>query len=296
MKFNAINKITLAAFIVLSAAFLFSCQKENSKNETAVNDQEAATYSQESTEAEASFDDVNDIALSAADEEEVTSENTAGGRVFLFAELRLRIGDCAKITIEPNDSTYPKTVVIDFGDGCWGRDGKFRRGAMVLHFTGPLRRPGSVITLTFREFYLNRAHIQGQVTFENLSENGVHKWSLKVNDGAVTFPNGRGYKYEGGKVVTQIEGMDTRTIRDDVYQIEGRSKTVFANGKTITLNTEDPLIKKVSCHWISEGTLKIVVNDRVFKLDYGFPNNGDCDNKALLLWNDGNDQKVIILP
>ena len=99
----------------------------------------------------------------------------------------------------------------------------------------------------------------------------------------------------GIKTVTQIAGMMTAIVRDDVYKITGRSKTVFNNGTTVNLNTEDPLIKKINCPWISEGTLKIKINSRVFKLDFGFPNNGDCDNKALLTWNNGNNQRVILL-
>jgi hypothetical protein len=117
-----------------------------------------------------------------------------------------------------------------------------------------------------------------------------------VVDGKVTFPNGRGYRYESIKTVTQIAGMLTNMVRDDVYKITGRSKTTFNNGTTVNMNTEDPLIKKVACPWISEGTLKIKINDRVFFLDFGFPNNGNCDNKALLTWNNGNSQRVIILP
>jgi hypothetical protein len=81
-----------------------------------------------------------------------------------------------------------------------------------------------------------------------------------------------------------------------VYSIEGRSQTEFNGGLTITLNTETPLIKKVACHWISKGELKIKINSRVLFLNYGAPNNGDCDNKALLTWNDGNNQRLITLP
>ena len=89
--------------------------------------------------------------------------------------------------------------------------------------------------------------------------------------------------------------MDTRQVRDDVYEIEGRGKIVFNNGTTITLNTETALSKKVSCPWISDGILKIKINDRLLFLDYGYPDNGECDNKALLKWNDGNNSKEIRL-
>jgi hypothetical protein len=143
---------------------------------------------------------------------------------------------------------------------------------------------------------LNRAHIEGTKIISNLSENGQIKFTVQVVGGKVTFPNGRGYSYESLKYVVQIEGMGTVTVRDDVYRIQGRSRTEFNNGVTVVLDTDDPLIKKVACPWISDGTLKIKINDRVFKLDYGFPNNGDCDNKALLMWNNGNSQLVITLP
>jgi len=297
MKMLSINRLSTAVFTFLFAVVLYSCQKENSFG-SEVTEQEAIEYSEESAEAEASFDDVTDVAMTAADEEGNASEYGENGRGFqpAFSALREIVGDCPTVTVTPNDSTYPKTVVIDFGDGCMGRDGKFRKGAIILHFTGPLRRPGSVLTITFRNFYLNRAHLEGTKIISNLSNPPLHKWSVQVVGGKVTYPNGRGYKFEALKVKTQIEGMDTRNVRDDVYKIEGRSQTEFNNGFSITLNTETPLIKKVACRWISDGTLKIKINDRVLYLDYGFPQNGGCDNKALLTWNNGQNQRVVILP
>ncbi|HEY6504161.1 MAG TPA: hypothetical protein VIZ28_09330 [Chitinophagaceae bacterium] len=294
MKLISINRITLAV-LILFATGLYSCKKESSSvNSIPVTEEEAITYSEESAEAEASFDDIEDVSRLAAEEEGVVS--APNGRVFPFVQLRLRLGPCATITVTPNDSTYPKTVTIDFGDGCICADGKFRKGAIILHFTGPIRRSGSVLTITLRNFYLNRAHIEGTKVISNLSAQGAVKFSVQVTGGKVTYPNGRGYKYDGLKYVAQIEGATTNNCMDDVYKIEGRSKTQFNNGLTINLNTESPLIKKVACRWISNGTLKIKINDRVLFLDYGAPNNGDCDNKALLTWNNGNNQRLITLP
>lgn len=296
MKLISINRITLAA-LLLFATVLFSCKKDSSSVATTqeVTEEEAVAYSDESAQAEASYDDIEDIGLVAAEEEGIVS--APNGRVFPFLQLRLRLGPCAVITVSPNDSTYPKTVTIDFpGNGCWCADGKHRKGTITLHFTGPIRRPGSVLTITLTNFYLNRAHIEGTKIISNLSQNGAIKFSVQVTGGKVTFPNGRGYKYDGLKYVAQIEGGATANLLDDVYKIEGRSKTEFNNGLTINLNTESPLIKKFTCHWISNGTLKIKVNDRVLFLDYGAPANGECDNKALLTWNNGNNHRLITLP
>jgi hypothetical protein len=298
MKLLSFNRISLAVITVLCTTLLFSCQKEgNLSNSDNLTEDQVAVYSDESAQTEASFDDVEDIGMTAAEEEgAVSAPETAGGRVYPFHELRDRLGPCATITVSPNDSTYPKTITIDFGDGCWCADGKFRKGAIVIHLTGPIRRSGSVATITFVDFYLNRAHIEGTKTISNLSENGNIKFTVQVVGGKVTFPSGRGYQYQSLKYVKQIEGGATRIVRDDIFSIEGRSQTEFNNGLTITLNTESPLIKKVACPWISNGVLKIKINNRVLFLDYGAPNQGHCDNKALLTWNNGNGHRLITLP
>lgn len=294
---SIINRITIALCIPVVTLFFLSCQKESGLNENPVStttEEEAVTYSEESMQAEASFDDVEDIGLTAAEEEAEVSES--GGRNFPFVELRLRLGPCADITVTPGDGTYPKTITIDFGDGCICADGKFRKGAIILHLTAPIRRPGAVLTITFRNYYLNRAHIEGTKIISNHSENGNIKFTVQVVGGKLTLPNGRGFTYNGIKYVKQVLGGSTRIVRDDVYTIEGRSKTEFNNGVTVTLNTESPLVKKVVCPWISRGVLKIKINDRVLFLDYGAPDNGECDNKALLTWNNGNNQRLITLP
>lgn len=301
MKFLSNKRGLFILCALFLSVLMFSCKKEasNTSAATTVSEEDAAVYSTESMEADASYDDVQDIGMTAAEEEGIVSlgkgEGVAG-RGFPFLRLRLKIGQCADITVSPNDSTYPKTVTIDFGNGCVGVDGKFRKGMIVLHFTGPMRRAGSVVTITLVDFQLNRAKIEGTKVITNLSENGDIKYSVQVTGGKVTFPNGRGYLYEKLKYVKQVAGGATEELTDDVYKIEGRSKTTFNNGTVIVLDTKDALVKKWSCPWISEGTLKIKINDRELFLDYGFPNNGDCDNKALLMWHNNQKQQVILLP
>jgi hypothetical protein len=299
MKSLSINRVFITAFIFLFIAVLFSCQKENSLNtpKNAVSEQDAATYSDEGAQADESFDDIADVSMTAAD-----ADNTAStARVSRdyhpdFAELRAAIGLCASITVTPNDSTYPKTITIDFGDSCVGLDGKLRSGKIIINLTAPLRKPGSVLTVTLENFYINHIHIEGTKTISNLSENGAIKFSVQVTGGKVTFPGGRGYSYESSKTKAQVAGMDTKTCRDDVFEITGSATITFNNGVVVNFEVVDPLVKKVVCPWLSDGTLKIAINDRVLKIDYGFPHNGDCDNKALLTWNEGNSQRVILLP
>jgi hypothetical protein len=299
MRLLSIHRILNPVFIFLLVAFLFSCQKENSSttSNTGITEQDAATYSDESAQADESFDDIVDVSMTAAD-----ADNTAtNGRVNRdyhpdFAELRAAIGLCAGITVTPNDTTYPKTITIDFGDSCVGPDGKLRSGKIIMDLTAPLRKPGSVLSVTLENFYINHIHVEGTKTITNISENGAVRFSVQVTGGKVTFPSGRGYSYESSKTKAQVAGMDTRICRDDVFEITGSATIKFNNGVVVKFEVADPLIKKVVCPWLSDGTLKIGVNDRALNIDYGFPHNGDCDNKALLTWNDGNSQRVILLP
>jgi len=291
------SKIALSTIILFLAVLIFSCKKESSKpNTPAITEAEATEYSAESMEADASFDDVYDISMTTADEEGIISAGKpgTGAKPFPFLKLRLRIGAKATITVTPDDNTYPKTVTIDFGSGENCPDGKFRQGKIVLHFTGPIRKPGSVVTITLVDFKLGRAKIEGTKVITNLSENGNIKFSVQVTNGKVTFPNGRGYTYEKLKYVKQIAGGATDDIMDDVYSIEGQAKTTYKNGVVVAISTKDALIKKVICPWISEGTLLVKVNNYEFSLNYSAPNNGECDNKALLKW--GSTEKIIVLP
>lgn len=285
------------AFLLTITTFLFSCQKDNTAAPP-VSDDEAVTMSEENSAADAAYEETAEIGLSADADLEAAARagnNNFGAGVHaninLFSELALRLGPCVEIAVSPNDSTYPKTVTIDYGAGCLCRDGKFRKGAIILHYTKPLRVSGAVLTITLRDYYVNRAHIEGKKIITNLSNAGVRTYSVVVVDGKVTWPNGRGFKYEKTKTVTQVHGSETITVRDDVFSIEGRSRTTYNSGVVVVKNTESPLIKAVECNWISKGILKITINDRQLFLDYG---NGTCDDKAVLTWN--GKEKIITLP
>lgn len=292
IKFQSI----MTAAILFAVVMISACKKEASTQATVVSDEEAQTISAENGTAEAEYDDITEAGLSVGADLEVAAETnngelptlrTANGirvKVDFFANLYWKVGPCTEITVSPNDGSFPKTITIDYGEGCLCRDGKFRKGAIILHFTGPIRRPESVLTISFRDFYVNRVHIEGVTTITNLSANGALKYSVQVADGKVTWPSGRGFTYVGLKVVTQVAGMDTRIIRDDVFSVEGRSKTGYANGITVTKNTETPLIKPVACPFIVEGKLKIKINNREFFIDFG---TGECDNNASLIWANG---------
>ncbi|HTD92861.1 MAG TPA: hypothetical protein VK644_03575, partial [Chitinophagaceae bacterium] len=75
MKFFPFNRVALPAILLSLAVLIFACQKEgsNTPTESPVTEDEAATYSTESMEAEGSFDDIQDIAMTAGEDEGIAS-------------------------------------------------------------------------------------------------------------------------------------------------------------------------------------------------------------------------------
>jgi hypothetical protein len=281
------------AMLFLMALSVTSCKKDNS-SQAAVSDADAQTISQENATAENEYDDITEMGLeTGADMESgaidngriATDGNTARIRIDLFVNLSLKLGSGVIITAEPNDATFPKTVTINYGDGILCRDGKTRKGKVILYFSAPPRQSGASLTITLQDFYVNRVHIEGVKTITNLSAGGAIKYSVKVDGGKVSWPNGRGFTYEATKTVTQTEGAATLICSDDVFAIDASSKTQYANGTTVTKTTESSLIKSVGCRFIVKGVLKITINDRVLYLDFGA--GGGCDDKALLTWANG---------
>jgi hypothetical protein len=288
------------AMLLLIALSVGSCKKDDSA-QTPVSDTEAQTISQEDAAAEGEYDDITEMGLAAGADLQTgavdngriaVDGNTARIRIDLFVNLALKLGPCVTITAEPNDTTFPKTVTVNYGDGCVCKDGKLRKGKVILNFTAPIRKSGSVVTITLQDYYVNRAHIEGVKTMTNLSANGAIIYSVKISGGKVAWPNGRGFTYEGTKTVTQIEGAATATCSDDVYSTEVNTTIKYANGVTVTKSTETPLIKAVACQWIAKGKLKIAINNRVLYVDFG--STATCDNNALLIWANG--QVAIVLP
>jgi hypothetical protein len=113
------------------------------------------------------------------------------------------------------------------------------------------------------------------------------QFTIDIN-AKLTRPNGNYTEWYSHKLITQTYGNTTTTPLDDVLEVEGN-----ASGKAKRANLAvawqaeitNPLIKRFTCRWISQGTVKIsrqnlAANSQwVGVLDYG---NGNCDDRATL--------------
>jgi hypothetical protein len=196
-------------------------------------------------------------------------------------------------------SPFPVKITMNFGAGCVGRDGHFRKGKIIAVYTGRLINPGTSVTTTFDGYQIDSFAVQGTHIIRNLSTPNEFKYEVKVENGKITNVNNGKYGTRNAlHVIKQVQGLGTPFFPfDDIFQITGgargetnRPGTVVNWGRTI-LNDE-PVIKKFTCHWFVEGKVRIErSNAPTALLDYGA---GQCDNKATITVNGVT--RVITLP
>lgn len=289
----------LTVLLFGTALFTVSCKKEGSTLGTPAQQEEfAAATSESDAEAEVVFDDVFDNVVGVD-----TEVGIGGTGVFGSANFSAGMGQevvsgaaggdsltrCFTVTYTqlapPN--RFPLKVVLDFGTGCPGRDGRIRQGKVITVYTGPLFIPGNSTTTTFDGYYVDSIHVEGTHKVSNKSTQANRIFNVQVIGAKLTKPNGNYAEWNSDKTHTQIEGLGTPVFPlDDVFKLEGqangsakRGDRFFQWSKIIT----EPLIKKFTCRWFVKGTVVMrKSNNKVAELNYG---TGTCDNKATLTVN-----------
>jgi hypothetical protein len=260
------KKLKLALpFLVGIIFFLGSCSKDNPTTDTSF------TTVQDDAYAENTFDNITSITDEAYSLSSTNFKSTEG-RIFLSS--------CVTVTLDT--TVFPRVLTIDFGDtNCLGKDGRYRRGKILVSFTGRYYRPGTIITTTFDNFYVNDNQIEGTkvVTNNGLNDQRHLSWTISVN-GIITLANGNGtISWKSQRTREWTEGRATPHNRwDDVFLITGQASGQRANGLTWTHKITKPLEVKLACRFIVSGTVQIKPEGKLLRtLDFG---DGECDNLA----------------
>jgi hypothetical protein len=309
MKKITLIRTGLFAFVLSGLLFTASCKK----NETITDPQEVENTliaAEDDAVSEAVYNTVFDDVMGADDEVGLAGTGFMGARTAPGGNSEVQRPDqadsaggypCLNITRERLNppALFPVKITYDFGAGCTGRDGHFRKGKIVSIYTGRLIVPGSIATTTFVGYQVDSFAIGGTHSIRNLSTPNEFKYEVAVNNGVVTNVNtGKYRKREALHIIKQIEGLGTPFFpRDDIFQITGgaRGETnrpgyVVNWGRTIL--AAEPVIKRFTCHWAVKGKVKIErSNAPTAILDYG---NGDCDNRATITVN--GTTRTILLP
>lgn len=193
------------------------------------------------------------------------------------------LDSCPLITINsPGQEFFPRNIVIDYGTGCAGLFDVERSGKILITLSGPRGTAGSERVLTFDNYVVNGAKVEGTFTVENLGMNSNQNahFGVSLEGGKITFPDSKVITREFSRVREYVAGYGTWSPWDDECLITGTSSGTNLNGKSYSLTITSPLEWTAACRFLVGGTIRFEVDGiEPFELDYG---TGECDAVATL--------------
>jgi len=263
------TKILLSLIFLISIS-LISCDKAEDGNEVVftktVHDEAIADILWNSIDAD--IDYVSDIMISN--------------------KFKSVTDTCPMIIVEHPDSLFfPRTITIDFGDGCETFHGRIKSGKIIIRVSAPIHKAGSVRTVSFEDYYINDHHIEGSKTLTNkgFNEDGNMNWDVILRGGKITFPDGQVTTRTLNHNREWISGIETpRYWWDDEWHITGTANGINVDGISYNNTITTPILIKAVCRFPVSGIIDMEIDDLgTMIFDYG---NGECDNEATVTYGD----------
>jgi hypothetical protein len=190
------------------------------------------------------------------------------------------VSSCPAIT--KNLTSTPKTLTIDFGTSCKGKDGRVRSGKIIVTST-TLENFALETVRTFDNFYVDGKKFEGSITKSvTLNRTDHSKVANVKEDVTITFPDNGGKISRKSDMTREYQLFVLGVPRDNVITSWGSAEVTRKSGITVTktIDESDPLVFKMDCHQFVSGVITFKTsNNHTMTIDYG---NGDCDNKAVV--------------
>jgi hypothetical protein len=268
MKINKIGLFALSAMLISLSA----CRKD--KEETTFDSENLSNENLSSM-----------VEKSISDEEDAVSLRSGSGG----CGINWPVASCAVVT--EDSETFPKTITVDYGDGCIDLHGRTKSGKIFIHLTDELINIGAVRTVTFENYFINSVQIEGSRTTTNLGPNSSDQPTFnRVVDVAITN-NGSTFQRDFVETITWISGFETEECGDNILSIDGSGSITRPNGVIVPRSTTTPVILDFSCGYITSGVIQVVAPLGTFTIDYG---NGTCNDEAVLTRPNGETQTITL--
>jgi hypothetical protein len=257
----------LAAVAIVALGFL-SCQK--TEKESPISN-ELVTVSQDDAQANDMLDDVDN------ESDDVTNGNSS---------LKSASADTTSLTgrvvawTSNNDGTKTATITYTNFNNPHSLNDKVKNGVITIVVTGKRSDNTYKRVVTFSNFTINDAKIEGTKTIE---KTGDLKYTITMVGGKITFTDNSVITCDFTRIRTQVEGSSTPTyIWDDAYTIECSATGVNRKGETYAKETAIPVKIYTDYRFPVSGSFTITTATNTFSLDYG---DGTKDSIAVITWN-----------
>ena len=185
---------------------------------------------------------------------------------------------------------YPKTIIIDYGNGITDKHGRLKSGKVIINTMGEMRESGTIKTITLENFKVGEAFVEGERKVENIGENEAGNMQFSVSGNRVINREGVIRTKTYSRIKEWISGDETCEREDDVFLITGTSN-LTSNKRSISTVITTPIYKSLgSCKYPLSGEIKITKgNGKTGFLNFG---DGTCNNKAILTLANGKIKEV----
>lgn len=245
---------------MMSLAFMMGCEDTTGISEQEAETSEAVAFV-ESVFAQSSIDVDNAVT-------NTTSNSGRGGHGSCFG-----FSGCMVVTKEDTDGGYPKTITLDYGEGCTSNE-VTKSGKIVTTVTGSKKETGSQRIVNYDNYSVNGYVFNGTETY---TYNGNGTYAVAMINGTIVTPDGEEITWLHDKVRTQIAGANTEDHDDDGFETTGTSNGVSKEGVFYQREITSPLVTYASCFWIMSGVVENTVGDVTYTIDFG---DGTCDDVA----------------
>lgn len=290
------NVIKISMILLLTMYLATACKKKTDLSK--VNYSKLAA---ETNDAQKYYDDL----FKVIDEEAKNGDyhSDVNGKTTI---VRSAVSDtCALVTLDISGG-FPMTLTIDFGAGCTGTNTSTgasvtRKGKITCVFTGLYSQAGSSITVTLDDYYVNDYHLEGTKVITNEGRNAANNltFSVKVNNGLVTKPNGDQFTWKTERMNEWIAGEGTNVftdgyngICDDSYLVTGYAEGTTSDDVDFRIDITSPLRKDICCRWVTGGVISYAIEGtQVATVDY---TNTTCVNPTATLDYGGKEYVFVI--
>jgi hypothetical protein len=201
------------------------------------------------------------------------------------------LNSCATVTITPDSTGSGGSVEINFGTNpckCQGlvcTDSRYRKGKIIITYTGPYRSPGTVIQTSFDNYFAgtdstHMFQVTGTKTVTNQGFNAANHLNFSVSvNGQLISSGGLTMTWTSQRNREWVAGENTTTDwRDDEYVITGSANGTNFEGNSYSVNIASGLHIALNCPYIKQGIFELTPNGKPTRtLDYGA---GTCDANA----------------
>jgi hypothetical protein len=265
-------KIIIAVFAL--ASVFYSCKKDT----VVQKDSDTSDAIDQSIASSASNDLIN-ISDEASQSFSLTSFKTTNSNLISSS--------CASVSFDTISSA--KTLTVNFGSVfCLCNDGKTRKGALVISYTGRYKDSLTEITINPQNYFVDYHQVTGTKTIKNKGHNAQHHLIYKVDADLqiIKANNGGIISWQSSREREFIAGESTLNWADDIYSITGTASGIASNGTSYTSVITSGLIKNMSIGCsknFTQGKLEHTPSGKATRyIDFG---NGACDNQITVAIN-----------